>query len=136
MEGRRTHLSPWLVTLLGMGTVFVGLIGLVYITKLMSFFISKLEGIPRTKKTPEVAAPVLATSAATIVNRKEFDAVVAAAIATYIGSNISGLRIRSVRRLSEPHADRMQFTAAISAAIAATMGTNVSGLRIHSIKKI
>ena len=131
-------ISPWFVLVLGMGTVFFGLICLIFITKLMSLFVRKLQKPEKAAvKTaaPEQKASVPAGGIA-FKDRKLLDAVIAAAIATYDGSDISGLRIRSIRQIGAPSGERQQFVAAVSAAVATTMGTDVQGLRIHSIKKI
>ena len=133
------NISPWFVLLLGMGTVFFGLICLIFITKLMSLVVNAVK--KPEKPADKTAAPVPAKSAVSaggiaFADRKLLDAIIAAAIATYDGSDISGLRIRSIRQLGGDGADRQQFVAAVSAAPATTMGAGVQGLRIHSIKKI
>ena len=83
------NISSALVMVLGMGTVFVGLIMLILLTKLMSAVIGKGKGAEQAK-----AAPV----AAGISDRKAFDAAIAAAIATYMGNEPEGLRIHSIKR--------------------------------------
>ncbi|HMM31498.1 MAG TPA: hypothetical protein PKB13_06935 [Clostridia bacterium] len=70
------------------------------------------------------------------IDRGRFDAAVAAAIASYLGEDVSGLRIHSVKLLSRKAMPRQPMVAAISAAIATVMGTDVSGLRIRSIRRI
>jgi len=85
------NISSALVMVLGMGTVFVGLIMLILLTKLMSAVIGK--GAEQAK-----AAPVAAAPAAGISDRKAFDAAIAAAIATYMGNEPEGLRIHSIKR--------------------------------------
>ena len=124
--------------LLGMGTVFVGLIALIFITKIMSAFCGKGK---KAKAQPAVqaAAPAAAAVAApkAIENRPQFVAAIAAAIAMQMGTEPAGLRIHSIRQVGEaPAADRQQLVAAMSAAIATEMGTDVEGLRIHSIHKV
>ena len=84
------NISSALVMVLGMGTVFVGLIMLILLTKLMSAVIGKGKGAEQAK-----AAPV---TAAGISDRKAFDAAIAAAIATYMGNEPEGLRIHSIKR--------------------------------------
>lgn len=86
------NISSALVMVLGMGTVFVGLIMLILLTKLMSAVIGKGKGAEQAKAAP-VAAP-----AAGISDRKAFDAAIAAAIATYMGNEPEGLRIHSIKR--------------------------------------
>ncbi len=69
-------------------------------------------------------------------DRGLFDAIVSAALAEYMGPDVKGLRIRSIRRLGEKRVDRGAFTAAVSAALAEYMGPQVAGLRIRSIRQI
>ncbi|OQA72006.1 MAG: hypothetical protein BWY35_01790 [Firmicutes bacterium ADurb.Bin248] len=78
------------------------------------------------------AGPVAAAAR----DRGLFDAIIASALAEYMGSDIAGLRIRSIRRLGAKGADRGAFTAVLSAAIASAMGEDVRGIRILSIRKI
>ena len=82
------NISSALVMVLGMGTVFVGLIMLILLTKLMSAVIGKGKGVEQTKAAP----------AAGISDRKAFDAAIAVAIATYMGNEPEGLRIHSIKR--------------------------------------
>ncbi|MEN6471148.1 MAG: hypothetical protein ABFC62_06765 [Clostridiaceae bacterium] len=81
-------------------------------------------------------AGAAAPQAAYIPNRGQFAAAVSAAIATYLGEGVEGLRIRSIRRLSGGDTLHRPMVAAMSAAIATHMGTDVSGLRIHSIRRV
>lgn len=133
-------ISPWFVLLLGMGTVFFGLVCLIFISLLMSFLIRKFEKPALPEKSAAQGAPAQAAvapvSGVAFGDRRLLDAIIAAAIATYDGSGIEGLRIRSIRQIGGANANRQQFVAAVSAAVATTMGTDVQGLRIHSIKKI
>ena len=93
------NLPVWLSTLLlGLGTVFVGLICLIYITKLMSWVIGLIEG---KKPAPEAQQAVKAAPAAgTIANRGAFVAAVASCIATVMGKDVSGLRIVSIKKVN------------------------------------
>lgn len=136
------ELNPWFILLLGMATVFVGLICLIYLMKLMSYVVGKF---PQAKpaemqeNTEPALEPPLPAGTPVIADRRLFSAVVASAIAAYTGAEAQGLRILSVRPLAGENnmvADRRQFTAVLSAAIAAYMHTDVSGLRIHSITKL
>ncbi len=133
------NISPWFVLVLGMGTVFFGLICLIYITKLMSVAVRKVvkPASPVAKTAaPEQKASIPAAGGIAFRDRKLLDAIIASAIATYDGSDITGLRIRSIRQIGADNGQRAQFVAAVSAAVATTIGTDVQGLRIHSIKKI
>ena len=71
---------------LGFGTVFVGLICLILIIELMSVAFSRVNA----KKA----------AAQEIADRGQFIAAVSAAIATSIGSDVSGLRILSVKKIN------------------------------------
>lgn len=81
------------VCLMGMGTVFFGLICLIVLTMIMG----KLVG---GRAAPAAAAPVPAvTAAAPEGNRQEIAAAVAAAIAEELGTDITGIRILSMKKL-------------------------------------
>jgi len=83
----------WLSTmLLGLGTVFVGLIVLIYIVKLSSVVIRAIEKkqVPSAEESAE-AAP--------IQDRGALVAAVSACIAETMGRDVSGLRIVSLKRV-------------------------------------
>ena len=81
---------------LGLGTVFVGLISLVLICYIMSVIVKAF-----AKKEEKAApAPVAAAPAqATIANKGEFAAAVASAIAEDLGTDVTGIRIKSIKKL-------------------------------------
>lgn len=84
--------------LLGFGTVFVGLIALIFIVKLMSAIVAASEH----KKPVEAAAAAPAAAAQeAIPDRGAFMAAVASAIATVMGTEVSGLRILSVKKIDK-----------------------------------
>ena len=89
------NISSALVMVLGMGTVFAGLIMLILLTKLMSVVIGRGKGAEQTKAAPVAAA----APAAGISDRKAFDAAIAVAIATYMGNEPEGLRIHSIKKV-------------------------------------
>lgn len=78
------------VCLMGMGTVFFGLVCLIVLTTIMS----KLVG--RDAPAAAVAAPAAPVPAA---NQQELVAAISAAIAEELGTDISGLRIVSMKKL-------------------------------------
>lgn len=82
------------VCLMGMGTVFFGLICLIVLTTIMG----KLVG---GRAAPAVAAPAPAVTAPAAAegNRQEIAAAVAAAIAEELGTDITGIRILSMKKL-------------------------------------
>ena len=85
---------------LGLGTVFVGLICLILICYIMGALVRAF-----TKKNEDEAAPSASVQApvqqakATIANKGEFAAAVAAAIAEDLGTDVTGIRIKSVKKL-------------------------------------
>ena len=80
------------VCLMGMGTVFFGLICLIVLTTLL--------GRSCGQKQPEApAAAISAPAAAPAVNQQELIAAVSAAIAEELGTDITGIRILSVKKL-------------------------------------
>ena len=84
------EMNPWFVLLLGMGTVFVGLFAIILLTKLMSTLMgTKATASEPASKQQAAKAPAPAVSKQTgfpIGDRACFDAVVAAALATYMGT--------------------------------------------------
>ena len=82
------------VCLMGMGTVFFGLICLIVLTMIMG----KIVG---GRAAPAIAAPAPAAAApaAPEGNRQETAAAVAAAVAEELGTDITGIRILSMKKL-------------------------------------
>jgi len=79
------------VCLMGIGTVFFGLICLIGITSLMGLIFTQ-------KKSAVSAAPANAPAAAE-PDRQELVAAISAAIAEELGTDISGIRILSMKKL-------------------------------------
>ncbi|MEY8387043.1 OadG family protein [Oscillospiraceae bacterium 38-13] len=85
--------SSLFVCLMGMGTVFFGLICLIVLTMIMG----KIVG---GHAAPAAPAPVVtAPAAAPEGNRQEIAAAVSAAIAEELGTSITGIRIVSMKKL-------------------------------------
>ena len=81
------------VCLMGMGTVFFGLICLIVLTTIMGKIVG---GHP----APAAPAPVAAAPAAAPEgSRQEIAAAVSAAIAEELGTSITGIRIVSMKKL-------------------------------------
>ena len=89
--------SSLFVCLMGMGTVFFGLICLIILTMIMGKICG---GAPSAIPTP---APVPASRstapAAPEPNRQELVAAVSAALAEELGADITGIRILSMKKL-------------------------------------
>ncbi|MBQ3132297.1 MAG: OadG family protein [Clostridia bacterium] len=94
-----TNVSPVFVLLLGMGTVFFGLFCLILLTKLMSKVLGEGKEAAVKAAPAAVAAPAPVVSTPDVADRKAFDAAIAAAIATYMGGEPQGLRIRSIKKV-------------------------------------
>ena len=90
-----------LVILLGMGIVFAGLVCIVILCVLMGKVIRLLEGKAETKAEAPApaAAPVAAPAAETIPNRPELVAVIAACLAEELGTDVSAIRIVSLKKV-------------------------------------
>ena len=87
-------MNPGFVVAMGLITVFFGLIVLIVICELMGAICK------RTVKAPEAqAAPTPAPAAAPIANRQELVAAVSAAIAEEMGTDVSAIRILSLKKV-------------------------------------
>lgn len=89
------------VVLLGIGTVFVGLIAIIILCKVISWCCQlgakKEDVIPPA--APSVPAPAAAPVKAVIPNRGEVVAAIATAIAEDLGADVSAIRILSIEQL-------------------------------------
>ena len=85
--------SNLFVCLMGMGTVFFGLICLIVLTSLMGRICGK------TKPEAAPAAPAVAAAPAAEPDRQQLVAAISAAIAEELGTDISGIRILSLKKL-------------------------------------
>ena len=87
--------SNLFVCLMGMGTVFFGLICLIVLTTLMGQIIGHPEAA-----VPAATAPVLsAAPVAAEPDQQELIAAVSAAIAEELGTDITGIRILSIKKV-------------------------------------
>ena len=86
--------SSVFVVLMGMGTVFFGLICLIVLTSIMGRILGR-------EAAPAAAAPAapVATAPAVEPNRQELVAAVSAAIAEELGTDITGIRILSMKKV-------------------------------------
>jgi sodium pump decarboxylase gamma subunit len=88
--------SNLFVCLMGMGTVFVGLVCIVLIVSVMSAIVRKLKG------NAAAPAPVAAAPVQPQVNsgkKPELIAAIAAAIAEDMGTDVSAIRIVSIKKV-------------------------------------
>lgn len=91
--------SSLFVCLMGMGTVFFGLICLIALTMIMGAIVGR--GAPAAVPVPAAPAPAVVNRApaAPEANRQEIAAAVSAAIAEELGTDITGIRILSMKKL-------------------------------------
>jgi len=91
-------MSSAFVCLLGIGTVFFGLVCIVVLCYIMSAVCNMFgkEGTEAPKATPVAPATV---SKAKVENKQEIIAAVACAIAEELGTDVEGIRIKSFKKL-------------------------------------
>lgn len=85
----------WLVIVMGIGTVFVGLICIIIICKIMSLFFVKR----KPAREAEAAVAPAPVEAQVIENRQEIIAAVSAVAAEELGTDISAIRVLSFKKL-------------------------------------
>lgn len=90
--------SNLFVCLLGIGTVFIGLICLILLCKIIGLLAPK-SNTPSQKENVAVPVATVAPANQTIENRQEIIAAVSAAIAEELGTDISALRILSFKKI-------------------------------------
>ena len=88
------EVSPLFVCLMGMGVTFIGLTCLIFLTLLLG----KLAG--GTSPVASAPAQPSAPAANAVPNRQELIAAVSVALAEELGTDISGIRILSFKKLS------------------------------------
>lgn len=89
-------MNPAFVVLMGIGTVFFGLICIIVLCMAMSA-VCRSMGAPAAAPAP--AAPPAPAAGAAIPNRQAMIAAISAAIAEEEGTDMSGIRILSVKKL-------------------------------------
>ncbi len=89
------------VVLMGVGTVFVGLICIIIICKVMGSIIMASVKKPQNNNVADapVSAPVVKSENTAIENREEIIAAVSAVAAEELGTDISAIRIHSFKKL-------------------------------------
>lgn len=112
--------------------VAVWLVSLTKNVSALTMLVNDLREKIAVRPTPQERASVAFTP---VADKGQFVAAVSAALAEHMGTNIGGLRIRSIKRLGAD-SSRVRFIAAVAAAIAEDMGRDVTCLRIKSVRKI
>ncbi len=78
---------------LGLGTVFAGLIGLILICYIMSSLVKFFAPKEKSEALP------ISSKEAPIANKGELVAAIACAIAEDLGTDVTGIRIKSIKRI-------------------------------------
>ena len=91
-------MNPGFVVVMGMVTVFVGLIVLIALCSLMGAVCKRLMK-DETAAPAAVATAPAAPAVETIANRQEFIAAVSAVIAEEMGTEVEAIRILSVKKV-------------------------------------
>ena len=92
-------MNPAFVVLMGIGTVFFGLICIIVLSSAMSAVCRAMGGTPTEIPAAAKASPAPAASSAAIPNRQAMIAAISAAIAEDLGTDLSGIRILSVKKI-------------------------------------
>lgn len=90
------EISNAFVCLMGVGTVFVGLICIILLCMLMSIICKKFD---KSAKSSTVIKPTHTQTQPVIPNRQEWIAAVSAVIAEDLGTDVSAIRILSVKQI-------------------------------------
>lgn len=88
--------SNLFVVLMGVGTVFFGLICIILLSSAMS---KLMMGLSRNEAAPAAAAAAPAAQTAAPADRQAMIAAISAAIAEELGTAASGIRILSVKKI-------------------------------------
>ena len=137
-------INDFVVAGLGIATVFAALICIIFICNIMGAIFKKLGGTKNEEKhgaapaieksTAKCSVPAEEYVTASIKNRGEVIAAISAAIAEDTGSDISRIRILSVKERAGAIQNRGELCAAIGAVICAETGADK--VRVHSIRKV
>ena len=91
-----TEVSSALVVVLGIGTVFVGLIAIIVLCYIMSALVKLFE---KGKKTESVQSVAPLANNAPIQNKQEIIAACCAVIAEELGTEANNIRVKSFKRI-------------------------------------
>jgi len=94
------ELNGLTIFIFGFGTVFIGLVSLIFVISAMSFIYNKFAKKASSAAPAAKAAPAPAPAQDDMIeDRGAFVAAVSAAIATVMGKDVSGLRIVSIKKV-------------------------------------
>jgi len=84
------------VCIMGIATVFIGLVCLIFITNIMSAVCKK---IPQPQSAQNASKTAPAQKSAPIANKQEIIAGVCAVIAEELGTDVSNIKVTSFKKL-------------------------------------
>lgn len=94
------EIPSWFVVVMGIGIVFIGLICIVVLCVFMSKIVRLLEKNTAPAAAPAAApAPAAVQTAEPIANRQELVAAISAALAEELGTDVSAIRILSLKKV-------------------------------------
>ncbi len=95
-----TQTSDLLAVIIGLVTVFVGLIAIILICKLTGYLCNiSVNAAPKAEQPAVPAAPAAPAAAPVTENRGELAAAISAAVAEELGTSVSGIRIVSIKKV-------------------------------------
>ena len=97
IELQPEKIPNWMVIIMGIGTVFVGLICIIILCKIMGAFFAGTTKSQEKTATQVAAAPAVQNTV--IENRQEIIAAVTAACAEEMGKDVSAIRVISFKKL-------------------------------------
>ena len=93
-----TNIPSWFVCVMGMGTVFIGLIFLILVCTVMGCIFKVVKSKPESTSA-SVASAAPATANAPIQNKQEIVAATCAVIAEELGTDVSNIRVVSFKKV-------------------------------------
>ena len=94
------EIPTWFVCAMGVGIVFIGLICLIVLIKIFGKVSQLVVGNETVSASVAAPAPVAAVPAADVIpNRGELVAAVSAALAEELGTDVTAIRIVSIKRV-------------------------------------
>ena len=93
-------MNPGFVVAMGIGTVFVGLIAIIFVCMIMSAIVRSLvKAKPEAPKAAVNQAPAAPAQGGAIADRDKVVVAISAAIAEEIGEEAGAIRIVSLRKI-------------------------------------
>ena len=96
-----TTIPSWFVIVMGISTVFIGLICIIILCKILGVVCSLIDGgkSKTSQSTPYPIATEQTYTGSAFPNRQEVIAVIGAVIAEKYGVDVDAIRIKSIKRI-------------------------------------